>query len=148
MPVQFVDVRDVADFTVRCAELRLRGDFNITIPPGSYTMQRLVEDSRQVSGGAADTTWVTPEFIAERGEIDENVLPLWDSPLGDRRAFSLIEAPAAIANGLMTRPPLDTLRDNYEWWQMQSADRRSRLRAGLDPAREAEWLSLWHEANA
>ena len=147
-PVQFVDVRDVADFTIHCAEQRLAGNFNVVIPPGSYTMQQLISDCRAVTGGQIDATWVSPEFVDNQGIDPEDSLPLWDSPLGDRRAFSLIEAPQGFANGLRTRPPLETLRDTYEWWQDQTASRRSSLRAGIEAEAEAALLRAWHESNA
>jgi 2'-hydroxyisoflavone reductase len=48
----------------------------------------------------------------------------------------------AIAAGLTFRPLATTAADTLTWWNAQTAERRSKLRAGLKPEREAELLKL------
>src|SRR5579872_292284 len=44
-PIQFIDVRDLARFTIDLAERNVRGTFNLVSPPGKYTMGQLVKAS-------------------------------------------------------------------------------------------------------
>jgi 2'-hydroxyisoflavone reductase len=51
---------------------------------------------------------------------------------------------AALAAGLRTRPLEETVRDTLTWFQTLPAERQAKLRAGLDPTREAQTLRDWH----
>lgn len=141
-PIQFVDVRDVAAFTARSIEQRLVGAYNLVIPAASYTMGGLIADCESATGVDVAEVWVSPEF-AERHIRGDGALPIWESPLGDRRSFPLISGARAAATGWATRAPLDTVRDTLQWWQSLGEGRRSNLRAGLEAAREQELLAEW-----
>jgi 2'-hydroxyisoflavone reductase len=45
---------------------------------------------------------------------------------------------------LRCRPLEETVRDTLAWFQTLPAERQAQLRAGLDPAKEAETLREWH----
>jgi 2'-hydroxyisoflavone reductase len=49
----------------------------------------------------------------------------------------------AIGAGLSFRPIVETARATLVWFEAQPEDRRSKLRAGLAPGREAEVLAAW-----
>lgn len=142
-PIQFIDVRDVAAFTIACIEERTFGTFNTAIPARSYAMADLIDDSLAASGSGSTPVWVSPEFVRSHSIDSDNRLPIWESPLGDRRAFPLISAERAASAGLRTRAPLDTVRDTLDWWSSLGANRRSVMRAGLSPAMESELLAEW-----
>jgi 2'-hydroxyisoflavone reductase len=55
---------------------------------------------------------------------------------------------AAAGTGLRSRPLPDTVRDTLAWFQSLPAERQAKLRAGLDPQKEAETLRLWHQSGA
>ena len=146
-PVKFIDVRDVADFTIRCVEDGLVGAYN-TLPEDPYPMARLIADCESVTGQAVTTTWVSPEFVRDN-RIDANDrLPIWESPLGEYRAVPLTSGRRAAQDGLVTRPPIETLRDTFAWWESLPDGRRNPMRAGLSADREAELLRQWHEQAA
>jgi len=126
-PVQFVDVRDLAEWMVRIDET---GIFNATGRPGEFTLGALLEVC-----GATDVTWVDDAFLGEH-EVEEWMeLPLW-IPEADEpwRAFQLVDVSRALAAGLTFRPLAETVRDVPEWTG----------EAGLTPEREAELLAAWH----
>ncbi|HYL72029.1 MAG TPA: epimerase, partial [Candidatus Dormibacteraeota bacterium] len=46
--------------------------------------------------------------------------------------------------GLRARPLEVTVRDTLAWFQTLPPERQAKLRAGLDPAKEADLLHAWH----
>ena len=66
-PVQFIDVRDLAAFMRRCAEVRPPGRFNACSPPGVHTMGEVMETSKRVSGSNATFVWADADFIQKNG---------------------------------------------------------------------------------
>ncbi len=136
-PVQFIDVRDLAEWIVRMAEAGTTGVFNATGRPGELTFEALLETC-----GAERVTWVDDAFLVEHevGEFAE--LPLWIAEgNGEWRSFQLAGVSRALAAGLTFRPLAETVRDVPEWTG-QGAPRQGK--AGLAPEREAELLAAWH----
>ncbi|MGZ4319339.1 MAG: NAD-dependent epimerase/dehydratase family protein [Gaiellaceae bacterium] len=129
-PVQFIDVRDLAEWMVRMAEAETTGVFNATGRPGEVTFGALLETC-----GAEEVTWVDEAFLVEQGAGEWMELPLWISP-ADRawRDFQLVDVSRALAAGLTFRPLAETVRDVPEWTG----------KAGLAPERENELLVAWH----
>ncbi|MGZ4380084.1 MAG: NAD-dependent epimerase/dehydratase family protein [Gaiellaceae bacterium] len=129
-PVQFIDVRDLAEWMVRMAEAETTGVFNATGWPGEVTFGALLETC-----GAEEVTWVDEAFLVEQGAGEWMELPLWISP-ADRawRDFQLVDVSRALAAGLTFRPLAETVRDVPEWTG----------KAGLAPERENELLVAWH----
>jgi 2'-hydroxyisoflavone reductase len=108
-------------------------------------MGALVEASRRASPTAGvKVTWVPEDFLAAHWKPEELDLPPWAPLKGDSAAASLTSVKAALATGLRTRPLEETVRDTLAWFQRLPADRQAKLRAGLDPTREAQTLRDWH----
>jgi 2'-hydroxyisoflavone reductase len=147
--VQFVDVRDLADWMVRAAERRTHGVFNATGPGEPMTMRRLLETIRDVTGGDARFTWVPSELLVERNVAPYSEMPFWLPPPYDVHSFDVTRAVQA---GLTYRPAVDTIRDTWAWlqngWETEAAaraNRRLQIPAGISPDREAELLSEMRE---
>lgn len=139
-PMQTVDARDIATFVADCLERRIMGIYNMTTPPGVYTMGELLADSQAVSGAEVDMTWVDLPFIEANGLS----LPHWDPPSGDTRSDFIVNGDRAFNMGMRTRPIRETLRDTLAWWKTLPEDRRMNMRSGLSAEREAELLAAWH----
>ena len=129
-PVQFIDVRDLAEWIVRMAEAGSTGIYNATGRPGEVTFEALLD-----ACGAEQVTWVDEAFLLEQEVAEWMMLPLWISP-EDRawRDFQLVDVSRALAAGLTFRPLAETVRVVPEWTGA----------AGLAPAREADLLAAWH----
>jgi 2'-hydroxyisoflavone reductase len=65
---------------------------------------------------------------------------------GDMAAASLTSVERALKSGLKIRPLEDTVRDTLAWFQSLPAERQAKLRAGLDPQKEADTLRAWHDS--
>lgn len=151
-PVQLIDVRDLAEWTVRMIEAGRPGVFNASGPFG-LTMGTLLETCRSASGSDAHFTWVDETFLTERGVLPWTHLPLWMPPSWESHAFfHRIGADRAIAAGLTFRPLAETVRDTLAW-QRSTEGRPLPEKSGvptpdltLGAERERELLHEWRSA--
>jgi len=143
-PVQFIDARDLAEWTIRIAEQRALGIFNATGPDYELSMAAMLYGIRAVTTAGARLTWVPAEFLDEHGVAPWAHMPTWVPGAGEMAGFSRVANARAIESGLTFRPLATTAADTLEWFGRQPADRQSTLRAGITAAREAEVLSAWH----
>jgi 2'-hydroxyisoflavone reductase len=142
--VQVVDVRDLAEWTVRMVEARQTGVYNATGPEYSLTMGQLLDVCRAVSGSDARFSWVGEDFLAEKEVGPWMEVPLWipeSDP--DAAGFSDVDCGKAIAAGLSFRDLAETVRATLAWDATRPRD--VERRAGLKAEREAELLRAWHE---
>lgn len=143
-PVQFIDARDLAEWTIRIAEQRALGIFNATGPDYELSMAAMLYGIRAVTTAGARLTWVPAEFLAEHGVAAWAHMPAWVPGAGETAGFSRVSNARAIRSGLTFRPLATTAADTLEWFGRQPADRKAALRAGITAEREAEVLSAWH----
>jgi 2'-hydroxyisoflavone reductase len=144
-PIQVIDVRDLASFMMTLVESRTNGVFNAVSPPRAFTMGDLVTASLRASPRAGTkVTWVTEDFIAAHSKPEELDLPIWAPMTGETAGASLTSIEGSARAGLRSRPLEETVRDTLAWFESLPAERRSKLRAGLDSAKEADTLRAWH----
>ncbi len=142
-PVQIIDVRDLATFTIDCIERKTAGIYNTVTPAGMYDMGQLHDDCLAVSAADMKAIWVDNQFVAQQNLGEGRDLPIWAAPDGEARAVALVDGARAVAAGLNNRPVRETARDTLTWWSTLPAERTASLRAGLSAAREAEALAAW-----
>lgn len=123
---QFVDVRDLAAWTLDAVENGLSGTFNAT--------NQGVPWSELLDG--RDVTWVSDEFLQEHEVGSWMELPLW-IPDPEWAGMHETDVRRAVAAGLRFRPLEETLRGAAEAPAVDGV--------GLTPAREAELLAAWRE---
>jgi 2'-hydroxyisoflavone reductase len=138
-PVQLVDVRDLAAFIVLAAERRLAGTMNATGPATPLLTRDFLEACR-APGVDARFTWVDEKFLDDQQVSAWSDLPVW---VPRSEAFTQVSCAPAIAAGLTFRPAAGTARDTLAWWRALPEERRTKPRAGLSAAREAEVLAAW-----
>jgi 2'-hydroxyisoflavone reductase len=139
--VQFIDVRDLAAWTLRMVEARHTGTYNATGPGSPLTMGGLLDVCNRESGGTARFVWVDEPFLL-REEVGPWIeLPLWIPDEMDMRGQGAIDCRKAIAAGLAFRPLSETVRDTLDWDATRPDD--TARAAGLRPEREAELLDKW-----
>jgi 2'-hydroxyisoflavone reductase len=144
-PIQIIDVRDLAIFTIDCLEKEITGIYNTVTPPGEFTMGDLLEDCTAVTAAEMKPIWVGSAFVTEHKLTAGGDLPIWSQPDGDAGNVALASGKRAYARGLRNRPTRETARDTLSWWKTLPAERTATLRAGLTPEREAELLEKWRE---
>jgi 2'-hydroxyisoflavone reductase len=145
-PVQIIDVRDLSAWMMKLVEARTTGYFNAVSPPEAFTMGDLIRTSQQASPkSGTKATWVSEDFLASHWKKDDLDLPPWSPMKGDSAGASLTSVKQASSAGLRSRPLQETVRDTLAWFQTLPADRQAKLKAGLDPQKEADTLKAWHE---
>jgi 2'-hydroxyisoflavone reductase len=151
LPVQFVDARDLAAFTLSLIEARRAGAFHVAGPEAPLSMGDFLAGCKAITGGDARFTWASEAFLLENKVEPFEELPLWVSVERDKdmAGFQAIDLRKALGAGLALRPVADTIRDTLAW----DASRPPRPAgqkppAGLTPEREAELLAAWHARRA
>ena len=144
-PVQYIDVRDLADFVITCIENRTTGYFNATGPNSPTTIAELRYGCKAVTGGDATFTWVPAEFLEQRGVNAWAEMPVWVPPREGYEGFHRIDIGKAIAAGLRSRPLADTVRATLRWYHAWPRDRPFPWRGSIKADREAEILAEWHK---
>jgi len=147
-PIQIIDVRDLAAWMMKLVENRAHGYFNAVTPPGAVTMGDLISASLRASPEAHTTaTWVSEDFLAAHWKEEELDLPPWSPLKGQYAGASLTATDAAVKTGLKCRPLEVTVNDTLAWFKSLPPERQAKLRAGLDPQKEADTLRAWHQEN-
>lgn len=146
-PVQIIDVRDLANFTIDCLDQQITDTFNTVTPAGSYTMGQLFEDSQAVTSATATPIWADESFvtaaIADSKVQNWGLFPIWHGLQGDSAKVSSISGEKAVSAGMQNRPPRETIRDLLQWWSTLPAERTSAMRAGMSAELEAELIAAW-----
>ncbi len=144
-PIQIIDVRDLAAWMMTLVAARTRGYYNAVSAPGAFTMGELIEASQRATGASGATvSWVPEDFLAKHWKPEELDLPPWAPMTGETAGASLTSTKLAEQSGLRCRPLADTVHDTLEWFRSLPAERQGKLRAGLDPQKEADTLREWH----
>ncbi|MBW8010417.1 MAG: SDR family oxidoreductase [Chloroflexi bacterium] len=136
-PVQFIDARDLAEWTLRMVADKHTGIYNTTGPKNRLSMGELLETSLKVTGSEATLTWVEAQFLLDQGLEDWSDLPVW---VHEQESVGVmqVECSKAIAAGLSFCPLADTIRDTSAWADTRSDDYE--WQAGLTRQKEAEVL--------
>lgn len=137
--VQVIDVLDLADWLVDCAEHRTAGTFNATgdtLPFERVMAACASAADRQVIPVPAEEDWLVAHGVEPY--MGPESLPLW-VPSKEYGGHSTRRNDAAKAAGLSLRPVEDTVHDALRWERELGLDRPRR--AGLTPERERSLLS-------
>ncbi|KMS81813.1 reductase [Streptomyces leeuwenhoekii] len=145
LPLQFIDVRDLAEWLLGAVARGLGGPCNVTGPQGHATMEELLRECVRVTGGAAELCWTPPETVLAAGVEPWTQLPVWVPPgsvLHDE--VYRADVSRALATGLRFRPVAETVAATRDWLEGigGTAPRRpDRPPVGLAPGMEAEVLA-------
>src|SRR2546422_3455238 len=139
-PVQFIDARDLAEWTIRMVENRETGIYNATGPAKSLGIGGMLDGIKGELKSNAVFTWVAEDFLARQKVEPWSDMPVWT---GKDSALARAKIDRALSKGLTFRPLAETARDTLAWFKSQPRERQAKLRAGLTPERETEVLTSW-----
>lgn len=144
-PVQYIDVRDVAEWMIRLIEENNTGTFNAVGPKNSQTMYEFMDKAAKTFD--APTSFV---YVDDYDFLEENklyyIVP-WIMPTGPNRDTARIDNQKAKANGLSFRSIKDTIKDTHEWWYSDAISQETRDEVIADPRsalyKEEEVINRW-----
>ncbi|MET9557005.1 NAD-dependent epimerase/dehydratase family protein [Streptomyces sp. NPDC006645] len=143
-PLQYIDVRDLAEWTLDAAAAGLGGAYNVVSPPGHSTMGELLEACVRTTGSDAELRWTDPDAIIAAGVEPWTQLPIW-LPRGEvHDMMHAGDVSKALATGLRCRPVAETVRDTWAWLESvggEAPQRPDRPEVGLAPEVEAALLN-------
>ena len=131
--VQFVDVRDLADWMVGLCERRENGSFNAVGEGVSWA--DLLEACREVSHSDARFVWIDGRFLLDQDIEQWMGLPMWIEDDSDK-GLHRVDVSRALQAGLTFRQLEQTIEATLELAEPTDA-------AGLSPEREAQLLEAW-----
>ena len=148
-PVQYIDVRDVAEWTIRSAEQKVTGVFNAVGPKNPQTMPEFITVAKEAFNVPSKLVYVTDyQFLKDNGV---NTIVPWIMPEGYNYGSARIDNQKAIANGLTFRDIKTSIKDTYNWWVSDalSDERRNEFELKEDSIllREKAVLEKWSQFN-
>jgi 2'-hydroxyisoflavone reductase len=141
-PVQFIDARDLAEWTIRMVENREAGIYHATGPAKRLGIGGMLDGIKSALNSNAKFTWAAENFLTQQKVEPWSDMPVWT---GAESGMARTNISRALGKGLIFRPLAETARDTLAWFKAQSQDRQSHLKAGLTPERETEVLAAWHK---
>jgi 2'-hydroxyisoflavone reductase len=151
-PCQFIDSRDLAEFTVRMAEAGEFGLYNAIGPEKPMTIAEMLYGVKAITTAGAQFTWVPWEFLQKEGVRPWRHMTVWQPPYGATAGYQRRSAKKAIAKGLTFRPLAVTAKDTLDWHKTrpqkeQDATLNGEIN-GLAMTKEAEVLAKWKASKA
>ena len=138
-PVQFIDVRDLAEFMMELLERDIGGTYNAAGPALDPTsMAEFLYGVRAITNSHLSFTWVDEQFLVEQ----EARFQLWYPPTeGAIRGLSRVRSHKGVAAGLKFRPLAVTAFDTLEWFKSLPEERRNGFELNLE--RDRQILEAW-----
>ena len=116
-PVQLVDARDLAAFTLHCAESQAAQTYNVVGPRERLTLGSMIDELRAAFDVDIE--------LREAGTDEAQHMPLTLPQDGSRDAVFTVSNGAALDAGLQLRPLSQSALDVLAWEREREAPRRS-----------------------
>lgn len=144
-PVQFIDVRDLADFAVKLAENNTTGTFNATGPEMKLTFQRFLDQCATFAPIDLDLQFVkiSDQFLEDSLNEHESNLPMLEAK-DEWAGIEQIDCRKALDAGLKFRPLSTTILDTLIWHQGLPKDYQ--MKTGLTAEVERKIIQKWEKA--
>lgn len=138
-PIQFIDVRDLAKWSVKMAVNGEPGVYNGTGPDYELTMGHFLDTCRKVCNPEAELIWVDEEFMNDNEIMPWSDMPAW-APDSQKEFHGLgkININKALHQGLTFLDLEKTVSDTLEWDKKRP--KGIQLKAGINGEKEKIFL--------
>src|SRR5215212_6704017 len=125
-PVQFIDARDLAEWTIRIVESGETGTYNATGPATELGVGDMLGGIKTALESNATFTWADADFLEAQKVAPWSDMPVWVPPRGEEGGLSRTSIKKALAAGLTFRPLDVTARDTVAWFKTLPPERQTR----------------------
>ncbi len=143
--VQYIDVRDVAEWMIRLVEERKTGTYNAAGPEEKQSIHDFAIDASRAFDVKTDFVKVDDYNFLKENDI-RYIVP-WIMTEGNNRDTAKISNSKAFDNGLTCRSLVKSTRDTYDWWYSDALSQEYRDKYEKDTkgllVREKEVLKNW-----
>jgi 2'-hydroxyisoflavone reductase len=148
-PVQFIDSRDLAEWTIRMAENRTFGIYNAMGPSATLNIAEMLYGIKAVTTAGAQFVWIPADFLSAQQVRPWRHMTVWMPPTGRNAGFNIRSNTKAMAAGLTFRPLAVTAKDVLEWNKTRPKAELDALAAGavggISAEKEAEVIKAWRD---
>ena len=144
-PVQYIDVRDVAEFMIRLAEQKAFGTYNAVGPTENETMLDFVTKTKDTFN--VDNTLVQIDDYDFLMENKIYYLIPWIMQDEYNYGSARVSNNFSIKNGLTFRDPKTSIKETHNWWYSDNLtdERRAKFEPKTNSVlvREKELIEAW-----
>ncbi|MEN8703129.1 MAG: NAD-dependent epimerase/dehydratase family protein [Polaribacter sp.] len=146
-PVQYIDVRDVAEFMIRLAEQKNYGTYNAVGPINKESMNDFVNKAKGTFNVKNDFVYIDDYDFLKENKIYYTVP--WIMQDEYNYGSARINNSLAKENGLVFRDLKTSIKETHDWWYSDNLtdERRAKFeqRKGSILVSEKELLKKWKE---
>ena len=147
--VQYIDVRDVAEWMIRLAEQNITGTFNVSGPAKTQTMMEFALEGKDSFDVESKLVQIDDYDFLKKHRIP-HLIP-WIMPEGKNYGSAKIDNKKALKNGMTCRDLKTSVREIQEWWVSETVSEERRNKFEQKPnsvlMREEKILSAWAANN-
>lgn len=146
-PVQYIDVRDVAEFMIRLAEQKNYGTYNAVGPTNKESMYDFMDKAKDTFDVENDFVYINDYDFLKENKI-YYIVP-WIMQDKYNYGSARINNSLAKENGLIFRDLKTSIKETHDWWYSDNLtdERRAKFeqRKGSMLVREKELIKKWKE---
>jgi 2'-hydroxyisoflavone reductase len=139
--IQYIDVRDLAAWTLQAIAQNRTGCYNLTGPAEPLTWQQFEVALKELNPHHGSIHHISEAALQQHKVQPYADLPLWVPQVGDYVGFEKVSIQRALDAGLQLRPLTQTLADTLAWYR-DTGRTVVDLKTGLSEERRGELESL------
>lgn len=143
--VQYIDVRDAAEWFINLAENKISGTYNAVGPKSKQTIYEFIEKASKSFNKNTSITMIYDYSFLEKNDIFFQAP--WLIPNKKHFGSARIKNEKAIEKGLTFRSLNDTVIDTFNWWNSDAVSKERKTEYNQNnktlAAREKELLLKW-----
>ncbi|MEM9545653.1 MAG: NAD-dependent epimerase/dehydratase family protein [Bacteroidota bacterium] len=144
-PVQYVDVRDVAEWMIRLGEAKMAGTYNAVGPQNAESISEFVNHAKNAFD--VESTFIQVDDYEFLKQNDVYYIVPWIMPDKYNYGSARVNNEKAISSGLTFRDVKTSMTDILNWWNGLESDRKMKFEQNEKSVyfREKEILKKWKE---
>ena len=128
--IQFIDVRDIAQWMIRLIENGSTGTYNGSGPAAVTNIAAFVKDGSKAFDKPLNEVAIDDHAFLEKEQI--SFMAPWIAPSPKFAGISKVNVSKAIASGITYRPISETIKDTHDWWYSDAVDEDRRNKFETD----------------